>query len=140
MPAYYDSYDYPSYWIGRDYEHNSEIIAIKSLLKKIPKIGTVLDIGSGYGRLVSSYQYRAKKVILTDPSSRLLSMSRGKFNNKKYIFVHSKLENLPKKLRSESLDLIVVVIALHHIFELNEAFKVFSKLNKKNGYLILEFE
>jgi hypothetical protein len=52
MPAAYDTYDYPSYWEGRDYEHGSEEIAIKGFLNRIAKIKTALEIGAGYGRLV----------------------------------------------------------------------------------------
>ena len=37
MPAAYDKYDYPSYWIGRDYEHGSEVIAIEGFLKIFQK-------------------------------------------------------------------------------------------------------
>ena len=73
MGAHYDSYDYPAYWQDRDYEHNSEIEAIKAFLGKIPEINNILDIGTGYGRLTPTYSFRAKKIILSDPSSKLLS-------------------------------------------------------------------
>ncbi len=36
MAAHYDDslFSYPDYWIGRDYEHTSEILALKHLLNK----------------------------------------------------------------------------------------------------------
>jgi len=73
MPAAYDSYDYPSYWKGRDYEHKSEFLAIRKLISKISEMGRVVEIGAGFGRLLPSYYFRAKKVYLTDPSGKLIS-------------------------------------------------------------------
>ena len=64
MPAAYDSFDYPSYWEGREYEHNSELIALRRLISLIPKIDTLLEIGAGFGRLTPEYLYRAKRIIL----------------------------------------------------------------------------
>src|SRR3989304_2160128 len=77
MAAAYDHYDYPSYWKGREYEHECEVIALKTLLGKIPKIVKIADIGCGFGRLLPYYLYRAKSVILTDPSSKLLRQAKA---------------------------------------------------------------
>ncbi len=139
MPAAYDTYDYPAYWQGREYEHESEIIAIKAFLKKIPKIKKILEIGSGFGRLTPFYEYRASKIILADPSSKLLKVAREKMTGKKIRFVHSKIENLKDQLRGNCVDLIVIVRVLHHIENLDEALPIIQNLLKKNGYLILEF-
>ncbi|KKQ52733.1 MAG: hypothetical protein UT19_C0003G0070 [Candidatus Woesebacteria bacterium GW2011_GWB1_39_10b] len=139
MPAAYDTYDYPSYWEGREYEHCAEILAIKSFLKKIPKIDSILEIGTGYGRLTPSYIYRGKRVILSDPSGKLLKIARSSFKGKKVKFIHSCLENLPTKLKSKSIDLAILVRVLHHIENPDEAFSVIKKLIKKNGYFIVEF-
>ena len=94
MAAYYDSYNYSSYWHGRDYEHESEVLAIKSYLAKIPKIEKVLDIGCGYGRLAPVYVYRAKKIVLADPSRKLLSEAKKRIASIKQI--------LPQKLNQIS--------------------------------------
>ena len=139
MTAHYDTYDYPSYWEGREYEHEAEIYAIKSFLKKIPKIESILEIGTGYGRLTPSYIYRATHIILSDPSGRLLTIARGNFKSKNIKFIHSCLENLPTKLKRKSMDLIILVRVLHHMENLEETFAVIEKLIKKNGYLIIEF-
>ena len=45
MAAAYDNYDYPSYWQGREYEHQSDVIALKSLLDQIPAIRALLEVG-----------------------------------------------------------------------------------------------
>jgi ubiquinone/menaquinone biosynthesis C-methylase UbiE len=140
MSAHYDTYDYPSYWEGREYEHDSEVIAIKAFLDKIPKIKTILEIGTGFGRLTSSYSFRAKKIILSDPSAKLLKLAREKNAlNPKIRYIQTSLENLPNKVKSNSVDLVVMVRVIHHIEEVDEALKIVSKLVRKGGYFILEF-
>lgn len=139
MPAAYDSYNYPSYWEGREYEHRSELISIKSFLNKIKKIRNITEIGAGFGRLTSSYSYRAKKVTLVDPSPKLLSLAKKRFPEQKYVIIQSTIEKLPDKLNRNSADLIILVRVLHHIEDLDIAFSVVKRLLKKNGYLILEF-
>lgn len=139
MAAAYDTYDYPSYWEGREYEHISEEIALKAFLDKIPKIKTICELGAGFGRLTPIYSYRAKKIILCDPSAKLLKVARENLKNKKYNFIHSKIENINKKLKSGYIDLAIVVRVFHHIKNLEEAVLSVSKLLTSNGYFILEF-
>jgi ubiquinone/menaquinone biosynthesis C-methylase UbiE len=140
VTAAYDTFDYPSYWIGRDYEHKSELLAIRTLLGKIKKIKTILEIGAGFGRLVPTYAYRAKKVILTDPSARNLKLARMAFKDKKNIkFLHASLEKLPSKLRPGSIDLVILVRVLHHLSDVDLAFKIVNRSLKSDGYVILEF-
>jgi ubiquinone/menaquinone biosynthesis C-methylase UbiE len=140
MAAAYDTYNYPSYWEGRDYEHESEIIAIKDLLGNIEKIDRVLELGAGYGRLTPSYMYRAKKIILSDPSSKLLKIARENFKDQKNIsYIHSSLENIDNQLRNKAVDLILLVRVLHHLDDCCNAFETVNKLLKDGGYFMLEF-
>ena len=140
MGAHYDTYDYPNYWIGRDYEHGSELIALKALLAKISKIGTIVEIGAGFGRLTPAYFYRAKRVVLTDPSAKLLKIAREEFSQKKNIrILQAGIESLDGKLRTGSADLVIMVRVLHHIKDLDEALAIINRILKPNGYFILEF-
>jgi ubiquinone/menaquinone biosynthesis C-methylase UbiE len=140
MSAAYDSFDYPAYWIGRGYEHKSEILAIRAFLNRIKKIKTILEIGAGFGRIVSHYSFRAKKIILSDSSSRALKMARETFKSKhNFKYIHSSLENLPTKVRSSTIDLIILVRVLHHIRDISLAFKIMNKMLKPGGYLLFEF-
>lgn len=140
MPAAYDTFDYPGYWIGRDYEHKSEVLALRTFLQKIKKINTILEIGAGFGRLVPSYAFRAKKIILSDPSSRTLKSAREAFSEKKNIkYIHSSLENLPSKIRPSSVNLIIMVRVMHHIIDVDNAFKIIYKMLAPGGYFIFEF-
>jgi ubiquinone/menaquinone biosynthesis C-methylase UbiE len=139
MPAAYDTYDYPSYWQHRDYEHEAEVSVIKYLLSKIAKIDTILDLGSGYGRLTPSYIFRGKKIIMTDPSAKLLKIARQKISSKKVKFIQSTIENLPNKIKSGSVDLVIMVRVLHHISDVEGAFSIINRILKNKGYFILEF-
>lgn len=139
MTAYYDKFDYPSYWIGREYEHKAEVIAINSFLEKIKSINNLLEIGAGYGRLTPMYLHRAKNIYLSDPSSRLLSMASKKLKSKKINIVHASLEHLENKLKYKKMDLIIVVRVLHHIKNTNEVFNFVHRHLSENGYAIFEF-
>ena len=140
MPAAYDKYDYIKYWVGRDYEHQSEVLAIKAFLQKIKKINTTLEIGAGFGRLMPSYGFRAKKIILSDPSSKTLKVARESYADKKNVkYIHSSLENLTSKVRPSTVSLIVMVRVFHHIEDANEIFKITRRLLEPNGYFIFEF-
>jgi len=142
MPAAYDTYDYPTYWQGREYEHTSETAALKSFLGRIPQAKKIVEIGAGYGRLLQTYIYRGKKVILSDPSAKLLSIAREEFRDcqtNKIEFVQSSVERLNKKIKSGTCDLVIMVRVIHHIEEVDNCFKTINKLLKKRGYFILEF-
>ena len=139
MGAAYDTYDYPSYWESREYEHKAELIAIQSFLERTSKIKTILEVGAGYGRLTPSYLSYAPRIVLTDPSSKLLKIARSNFKSKKVRFIQSSVENIPKKIRQSSIDLVIMVRVLHHIEDLHKTFHAISKIIRKNGYLILEF-
>lgn len=140
MPAAYDSYDYPSYWKGREYEHVSEFWALKKLLLKIPKVDRSIEIGAGFGRLLPVYQFRVKKIVLSDPSAKLISIARKKYKHNKHIeFIQSTLDNLKNSKRAKSFDLCIMVRVLHHIENIDNAFENVSNLLKEKGYFILEF-
>lgn len=140
MPAFYDSYDYTSYWQGREYEHESEVIAIREFLTRIPKIDRAIELGGGYGRLVPYYIYRTKTSFLTDPSARELSLAKtnlARFKNLKII--QSTIENIGKKVKPKSFDLVLMIRVMHHLQDVGKVFEMVNKLLEPNGYFILEF-
>jgi ubiquinone/menaquinone biosynthesis C-methylase UbiE len=140
MAAAYDTFDYPGYWIGRDYEHKSEIIALKAFLHKINKIKTILEVGAGFGRFLPSYSFRAKSIILADPSAKSLKVAREAFGQKRNIkYIQSSVENLPKKIRASSVNLVIMVRVLHHLKNVDSAFRIVHRIISPNGYFIFEF-
>lgn len=139
MGAAYDTYDYTSYWEGREYEHRAEVEALKDLLGKIPKLTKILEIGAGFGRLVPIYAYRAKKLIVSDPSAGLLKDARKKVKQYKPRFIHAGYDTLVEKLRAKTIDLVILVRVLHHIEDPKDCFEAVNRLLDDRGYFILEF-
>lgn len=140
MSAAYDTYDYPAYWESRGYEHECEVIAIREFLSHIRDLGKVIDIGAGFGRLTPYYFFRSKRVVLTDPSAKLLSAARAR--NKDYPnveFVQSRLENLSKKFRGGQFGTALMVRVMHHLENPDLVFTTANKLLAPGGYFILEF-
>lgn len=140
MGAAYDSYDYSAYWEGRDYEHNSEVIALKKLLDKIPKIRTIIEIGGGFGRLAPAYAYRAKRIIFSEPSAKLLAKAKSNLSSFQNItFIESGVTDLPLFVPKGRADLALLIRVSHHLTDLEESFKTINSLIKPKGYFILEF-
>lgn len=139
MAAHYDTYDYPAYWESRDYEHQSELIAISAFLERIKNIGKIVEIGAGYGRLVKSYAFRAKRVVLVEPSAKLLKRARHDLVGDKYRFIQSTVENIGKKVKGKSANVAIMIRVLHHITDIEACFGSVYKILDDNGYFILEF-
>lgn len=139
MSSPYDTFDYPSYWKFRKYEHRSEVFTIKTIFKKLPRVNNLLEIGSGYGRLTYLYVNHCKKIILSDPSRKLLKLAKNNHKSNKIKYLISDLESLHKYIKPSSIDLIVMIRVIHHIKSLEKAFMQINKILKDNGYLILEF-
>lgn len=140
MSAAYDSYDYSAYWEGRNYEHNSEVIALKKLLDKIPKIRTIIEVGGGFGRLAPAYAYRAKRVIFSEPSAKLLEKAKANLSSFQNVtFVQSGIEDITNFVAKGRADLALLIRVSHHLTDLEESFKTINSLLKPNGYFILEF-
>ena len=68
-------YNYLHYWDHRAYEHASEEMAIKRLLKG-KHFKTAADIGGGYGRLCIFLENYADKVTLAEPSKQQLKIAK----------------------------------------------------------------
>ncbi len=140
MVAAYDSYDYSAYWEGRNYEHNSEVIALKKLLDKIPKIRAIVEVGGGFGRLVPAYAYRAKRVIFSEPSAKLLQKAKSNLSNFQNItYLQSGIENIANSVPKGRTDLVLLIRVAHHLTDLESSFTTINSLLKPKGYFILEF-
>jgi ubiquinone/menaquinone biosynthesis C-methylase UbiE len=137
MPAPYDSYDYLSYWEDRSFEDCCERLALERFLKKIGRQETIIDIGGGFGRLLSLYAPLFKKCWVTDPSERLLAMGRELNKGIKNVtFRKASLPRLP--FAKNSFDTVLTIRVSHHLRELRPAFIETGRLLKPEGFFILE--
>lgn len=142
MAAHYDSYDYVQYWDGRNYEHESEAVAITSFLDIINRpLSSIADIGCGFGRLYPIYKNSTKHIHLVEPSKKLLSKAKEilskRTKNKKVTFQQSSVENLPNILKP--VDALLMIRVMHHLQDPMKGLTALSDCIKPGGYLILEF-
>lgn len=138
--AHYDLYDYQTYWQGREYENRSEEIALTAFFDQIGiKNLQLLEVGSGFGRLVPFYSHYCSSITLLDPSQKNLT------DAKKYLqdiktplkFIQGSGDKLPFK--DNSFDVAVIVRVMHHLPNPTQNICELSRVLKPGGYLVLEY-
>ena len=130
------SHNYLEYWQGRDYEHASEEIAIKRLLKR-KHFNHAADIGGGYGRLCVLLKNYADQVTLAEPSKQQLEIAE------EFLKDHPKIDQKlmqadDLKFKDESLDLITMIRVMHHLPDPSLEFSEIARVLQKDGIFILE--
>lgn len=129
-------HNYLHYWEGRDYENDSEVIAIKRLLGE-KHFAHAADIGGGYGRLCVLLSEYADKVTLAEPSQQQLDIAKDFL--KDYPQIERKLMQADDlKFGDESVDLITMIRVMHHLPDPSTEFTEIQRVLSKQGYFILE--
>jgi SAM-dependent methyltransferase len=130
------SHNYLRYWDGRDYEHASEEVAIRRLLKG-KKFRSATDIGGGYGRLCLLLEEYADKVTLAEPSQQQLDIAKDFL--KDHPEVDRKLMQADDlKFKDGELDLITMIRVMHHLPDPTNEFSELARVLADDGILILE--
>lgn len=131
-----DDYNYLHYWDGRDYENESERLAITRLLKD-KHFKTAADIGGGYGRLCIFLEQFADKVTLAEPSQQQLDIAKDFLKKHPEIdCVLTQADHL--KFKDKSLDLITMIRVMHHLPDPSAEFKELARVLSDDGLLVLE--
>lgn len=130
------SHNYLHYWNGRDYEHASEEIAIKRLIKG-KRFRHAADVGGGYGRLCLLLENYADKVTLAEPSQQQLDIAEDFLKDHPEID-RKLLQAGDLKFKDGSVDLLTVIRVMHHLPDPLPEFKEFHRVLSDDGYLILE--
>ena len=133
----HDKHSYEEFWVGREYEHESEVIALNRLLKN-RHYKLAMDYGGGYGRISPVILGHADRLILVDPSKKQLEIGKRflkDYNNVDFVRVDEK-DSVPAK--DGSLDLLVMVRVSHHLPDPNQTFKAITKALKPGGEAIIE--
>ena len=129
-------HNYLRYWDERDYENQSEQIAIKRLLKG-KHFKHAVDVGGGYGRLCILLEDYAEKVTLAEPSQQQLDIAKDFLNT--HPEIERKLaqaDNL--EFNDGSVDLLTMVRVMHHLPDPKAEFSEIHRVLSKDGLLILE--
>lgn len=131
-----DGYNYLDYWSGRDYEHESEEIAIRRLLKD-KHFKHAVDIGGGYGRLCLLLEQYADNVTLAEPSKQQLEIAKNFL--KAHPEIKRKLMQADKlDFKDSSIDLITMIRVMHHLPDPTKEFNELARVIKDDGVIILE--
>lgn len=136
-PVYYDdpSYDYRTFWLQRQYEHQSEVIAIRRLLKN-KSCQKGIDLGGGYGRLTPLLKEYCEEVTLIDPSSQQLNFAKERLKSLNIKYQASHASNM--NLKDNSTDLVLMVRMSHYLADPIQEFKEIYRILKPNGNAIVE--
>jgi ubiquinone/menaquinone biosynthesis C-methylase UbiE len=129
-------FNYAQFWVGRDYEHQAEVMALRRLLHG-QRFDRAIDIGGGYGRLSVILGEYADHVTLADPSSQQLDLSARIFPN---------LPRLDRVLadathlqfKDHSVDLVALIRVLHHLPDPAPEFAELSRILRPGGYAVIE--
>jgi ubiquinone/menaquinone biosynthesis C-methylase UbiE len=131
-------YDYTQYWKDRQYENNSEHIALEKLLKD--ESGEwFIDIGGSYGRLADVYAKKFKRCVILDYSLKTLIKNKvlieKQFPN--CILIAANAYKMPFK--ENVFDGGLMVRVLHHIERQKEYIQELTRVLKKDAEYIQEY-
>jgi len=102
-------------------------------LTKLPTTGLLLDVGGGTGRVTQFMVDQAQQVVLADLSVEMLQQASSKNG---LISVGSASESLP--FASGYFDRIIMVDALHHVYDQAQTASELWRVLKPGGRLVIE--
>lgn len=129
------NFSYPAFWEGRDYEHQAELIALRTLLGD-KRFTLAVDVGGGYGRLTSFLSHNAEKVLLIEPSVVQRRIARRQVPENVDIRDGSASHT---GMPEAHCDLVTMVRVMHHLPVADESIAEIHRVLKPGGFLVLEF-
>lgn len=130
------SFNYLHYWDERQYEHASEEIAIRRLLRN-RRFKNAVDIGGGYGRLCLLLEQFADKVTLAEPSQQQLDIAKDFL--KDHPEVDQKLMQADDlAFKDGTIDLLTMIRVMHHLPDPSAEFSEIHRVLSASGYAIIE--
>ena len=136
---FYDdtSHHYEDFWIGRDYEHLAEIIAINKLLAN-RRYDVGIDYGGGYGRLSRTILKYCNFLYLADPSNKQLDLAKSKLQSEPNIDFMRLVDEAEIPLNDNQLDLVVMIRVSHHLVEPSKTLAEIKRVLKPGGQAVIE--
>lgn len=134
------TYDYTSYWNGRDYENESEVTALKKLLPKdFNKDRSIIDVGGGFGRLLSLYKNYFGDISVFDYSTSLLEKAQENAKSLEISIntINGDIYSISNSV-TKKYDFVSMIRVSHHLDDLEKAFQEVGQILKDDGVFILE--
>jgi SAM-dependent methyltransferase len=130
------TFNYARFWVGRDYEHHAEVIALRRLLRG-RKFRHAVDIGGGYGRLSVILTGYAERVTLVDPSSQQLELSAQIFPARPALD-RCLADAAHLQFGDGAADLVTLIRVLHHLPDPTPEFAEMARILCPGGYAVVE--
>ena len=137
-------YHYSAYWDGREYEHKAELYAISGLLKKAKrnrKMGSILDLGAGFGRLFPGYCKHFDKIVLGDYSTKELQDALNYIKSfscpKRQVNMYA-LNAYFLPFKTHTFDFVISVRVIHHIERVSHYLREVYRVIQPQGCFVLE--
>ena len=102
-------------------------------LAKLPVEGALLDVGGGTGRIAHTLDGLASPLLIADLSEKMLRQAQEKDCCG---VVCSLSEHLP--FEDESFERVIIVDALHHVYDYRETVDELWRVLKPGGRLVIE--
>jgi SAM-dependent methyltransferase len=119
----------------RSYEDLAERIAVRHLLPRTG--GRLLEIGTGFGRLVDLYQ-GYEQILLLDYSVSMLREAQGRLGREaRYTYVAADLYHMP--FADALVDAACMVRVMHHVADVSAALRQVHRVSRPGGVYLLEF-
>lgn len=130
------NHNYLQYWDERQYEHASEEIALKKLLRG-KHFKTAVDIGGGYGRLCLFLEHYADKVTLAEPSQQQLDIAKD------FLKGHNEIDQKLMQaddltFKDGSIGLLTMIRVMHHLPDPSTEFAEIARVLSDDGYAVIE--
>jgi len=134
------NYDYTKYWEGREYENESEFMALRKFLpkNKLENSG-VIDIGGGFGRLIPVFKDRFEDITIFDFSLKLLEVAEKNAEEMGLKIKTMKGDiNDIRNILNQRYDAVTMIRVSHHLNNIEEVLRNITEILKDDGVFILE--
>jgi ubiquinone/menaquinone biosynthesis C-methylase UbiE len=134
------NYDYTKYWQGRDYENDSEFMALERLLPRDYAEGKeVIDVGGGFGRLLPILKRRFGNIYIFDYSKKLLETAEENASKLdiKITTINGDVNEI-NSLVDTKYDCVTMIRVSHHLDDLEKVFIQIREILKDDGIFIVE--
>jgi ArsR family transcriptional regulator len=123
-------------WLDLRRDLFGETFLLPTLLRLLPKNLTIADLGCGAGDSILSLAPLVEKIIGVDQSQEMLELCRERTKQHSNVDLRQgNIENLP--LEGEEIDALLCMLVLHHVPDLQKAFREISRVLKPNGRVII---
>lgn len=112
--------------------------ALEAVLGLLPAHWTVADLGAGTGDVAAVMARHVRRVVAVDPSPQMVARAKERFAGEGLGNAEARvgtMESLP--LESASVDVALVVLALHHVAAPERAIGEIARVVKRGGRVVI---